>query len=246
MDSLSPHAHQRQCSACKNFFPATPEFFCRDKRVKSGLQARCKRCKSEYNADHREQNKQSHAKWLKEHAEEQKQYNTRHYAEHREEKIQAHAKWRDEHRDETRRYTREYRAIHYEQRLQAERRYHAEHREARNENRRQYRQTERGRMLHRISESRRNALKREIGGTLTLEQIQAKLKAQHHKCYYCFTKFEKKNGRYIFHLEHTIPLSRTDYAPRNDINFVVLACPSCNMKKNDRLPHEFWEGGRLL
>jgi len=84
---------------------------------------------------------------------------------------------------------------------------------------------------------------------LTPQQIQYKLKMQHHRCYYAASghaKFEKKDGKYIYHLEHTIPLSRTEHNPKNDANYVVLACPSCNTKKYNKLPHEWEQGGRLL
>src|SRR5947209_1271383 len=78
------------------------------------------------------------------------------------------------------------------------------------------------------------------------EQINAR-KRQHYACYYCFRKFEKRKDRtYIYHLDHTVPISRTDFTPRNDASYVVLACPHCNQHKSDKLPHEWPEGGRLF
>lgn len=94
--------------------------------------------------------------------------------------------------------------------------------------------------------NKHEARKKALLGSITSEQIQQKLKAQKCTCYYCFTKFEKRNGRYIFHLEHTIPISRTECNPHHDINYVVLSCPTCNRKKRDKLPHEWPEGGRLF
>jgi len=95
----------------------------------------------------------------------------------------------------------------------------------------------------------RGARKKAIPGILTEQQIQQKLKAQKYRCYYSacdHAKFEKKNGQYIFHLEHTIPLSRIEEGPRNDVDYVVLSCPTCNLSKHDKLPHEWPEGGRLF
>jgi 5-methylcytosine-specific restriction endonuclease McrA len=40
-----------------------------------------------------------------------------------------------------------------------------------------------------------------------------------------------------------VPVSR---GGSNDISNIVLACPSCNLQKGTRLPHEWPEGGRLL
>lgn len=113
----------------------------------------------------------------------------------------------------------------------------------------QYDRSERGILLHRLNSAKRRAHKRSAPGTLTHEQIQQKLKAQKYRCYYAscnHAKFEKKNGKYIYHLEHTIPLSRTEHNPRHDVNYVVLACPACNQRKHNKLPHEFFEGGRLF
>lgn len=94
--------------------------------------------------------------------------------------------------------------------------------------------------------NQRRAASKSIPGTLSLQQIEMKLRLQRFRCYYCSRHFEKRNGKYLYHLEHTVPISRKEAQPRHDINYVVLACPTCNLKKGTRLPHEFYEGGRLL
>jgi 5-methylcytosine-specific restriction endonuclease McrA len=33
---------------------------------------------------------------------------------------------------------------------------------------------------------------------------------------------------------------------RNSPDNLVITCPVCNLKKRDKLPHEWIEGGRLL
>jgi CRISPR/Cas system Type II protein with McrA/HNH and RuvC-like nuclease domain len=100
---------------------------------------------------------------------------------------------------------------------------------------------------HRLNQSIRKARKQSILGTYTLGQIQDQLKRQRHKCYYCQKQLQKVKGRYIYHVEHTFPLSRvagTDI-PANSIDYIVLACPACNMSKHDKFPWEWPEGGRL-
>lgn len=80
--------------------------------------------------------------------------------------------------------------------------------------------------------------------TVSVEQIQGLLKSQKCRCYYCSTKFER---RYIYHVDHTFPLSKASgNDPINSISYLVLTCPDCNVKKKDRFPHEFPEGGKLL
>lgn len=51
MDSIP----QRQCTGCKEFKPATNEYFSPNQRVKSGLQARCKLCCTEWQLEYRAQ-----------------------------------------------------------------------------------------------------------------------------------------------------------------------------------------------
>lgn len=91
--------------------------------------------------------------------------------------------------------------------------------------------------------TRRSAVK----GDYTAQQIRDLLKRQKHRCYYCSKKFEKRDGAYIYQIEHTYPLSRvTSDIPANDISYIVLACPKCNQSKRDKFPWEWPEGGHLL
>lgn len=84
----------------------------------------------------------------------------------------------------------------------------------------------------------RYARKKGNGGTHTHEDIQAQYKRQKGKCYYCHTKVGKN-----YHVDHVVPISR---GGTNDISNLVIACAQCNLSKNDRLPHEWPKGGRLL
>lgn len=96
---------------------------------------------------------------------------------------------------------------------------------------------------------KRKALKKGNGGTYTVQEIRDQLVRQKYKCYYCHDKFEKvhveskSKVKYIYHIEHVVPIAR---GGSNDIWNIVLACPTCNMRKHDKLPHEWTEGGRLL
>lgn len=53
----------KKCNKCKNEFPATPEFFYRDKAIKCGLRAQCKVCMSKTNQKYRKENKEKIKKY---------------------------------------------------------------------------------------------------------------------------------------------------------------------------------------
>ncbi len=85
----------------------------------------------------------------------------------------------------------------------------------------------------------RFALKKAAKGTHTAQQIREQYERQKGRCYYCQQKVKWSKH----HVDHVIPLSR---GGSNDISNLVIACPTCNLSKNDRLPHEWPKGGRLL
>jgi hypothetical protein len=103
----------------------------------------------------------------------------------------------------------------------------------------------------RVYEHNREARKRAIEGTHTAAQIAEQLKRQHYKCYYAkcgFAKFKKVKGKYVYHVEHTYPLSRVVGMdiPANDMSYLVLSCSHCNESKGSKFPWEWIEGGRLM
>lgn len=73
-------------------------------------------------------------------------------------------------------------------------------------------------------------------GTYTSDDIHLLFKSQKGLCWWCGKKVGKK-----YHIDHRIPLSR---GGTNWPNNLCIACPSCNSRKRDRLPHEW--NGRLL
>lgn len=90
----------------------------------------------------------------------------------------------------------------------------------------------------------RRARRLSAQGSFTEQDVQQQYKRQGGKCYYCKTKFDKKRGRAGFHADHIVPLTR-----EGSSNFpwnIVLSCPTCNLKKGNKLPHEWPEGNRLL
>lgn len=240
---------KKRCSKCTRVFDATLEFFNRHSQIKSGLNPACKECaraaSREYEATHAESIKESRNGRKKEKNERQRQYVATHKEEIAQKRKENYQLNKEKILAERKRYVEANKEEVYKQNNI----YREEHREELNKHNREYAKTDQGRVVHRASNHKRKAIKKATPGTLTAEQIQVKLKAQKGRCYYSacgHAKFVKENGKYIYHIEHTIPLSRTELNPRHDPNFTVLACPACNLSKHDKAPWEWNEGGRLF
>jgi 5-methylcytosine-specific restriction endonuclease McrA len=96
----------------------------------------------------------------------------------------------------------------------------------------------RARLLSRTSENRRRARKMQADGAHTAEDVQEQYERQKGRCYWCGKRVGKN-----YHVDHIVPLSRGGSNwPEN----IVLACPSCNISKSNKLPHEWPQGNRLL
>ncbi len=217
----------KYCSKCEQFLPATPEFFSRNKRTKDGFHALCKVCDSArgkaYRESHQEQ-KQAYEK------QRQPQKTERMRLYRQTEKNKAYRKqWQI-------RYNQE----HREERKERDKQYHELHKEEVNIRRRQFRKDHPEVLtgIDRAHKHKRKALKRASKGNYTPQQLQEQYQRQKGKCYYCKTKVGK-----VWHADHVIPLNR---GGSNDIHNIVVACPDCNMHKHDKLPHEWYQGNRLL
>src|SRR6266705_5616843 len=216
----------KQCSSCKQFFPATPQFFSRCKGHKDGLQSLCKPCTKEYKKQHYQANKERISKKQKAygatHKEQQRKRMERYMVTHREDYLAYHKEYYIDRRDQTLEQMKQHYVMHNE-RIRARVR--------------RYEKTPQGRRVARAHWHRYRAQKKASIGTYTAQDIYEQHERQKGRCYWCHKKLVE------YHIDHVIPLSRGgSNAPDN----LVLACPTCNMRKAARLPSEWPEGGRLL
>lgn len=78
----------------------------------------------------------------------------------------------------------------------------------------------------RKSNNRRQRLKN--SGRVTKNQINELLTAQDNSCYYCASELHLE-GNKKFHIDHYLALLN---GGKNEIKNIVLACPSCNIRKS--------------
>jgi|GEM_PF-2230943 len=232
----------KRCTKCpegEQWHPATPEFFSRHKSRKGGLQGQCKKCASDYHKAYRQRPE------TKEHKSGyDKAYRQR--PETKEHKSDLYKIWRQKNPSRDKDLKKKYAQSHPERMRIASEKHAQSHPGIYKERSKRWAQSHPEiRAMHRRN---RRARVKSARGMHTALQIQELLKRQKHRCYYCSTRFDRIKGKYIYHVDHTFPLSRvagTDI-PANDISYLVLTCPHCNVSKNDKFPWEWPEGGRLL
>jgi len=224
----------KTCSMCQKEKPLSEFHKC--KKSQDGHGYRCKECgrmaARKWHHANRERANTNSRNWYKNNPERLRQYR----AANRERSREQHRQWIAANPEARRRYDRKYYAANRERQIEKSRLRYAANRDRANEQARAWRKAnpDAAKSLKRNYKAR----KRNADGTHTAADIRAQYKAQKGNCYYCG---EKVGGAY--HVDHVIPLSRGGSNGRENI---VIACPTCNMSKHDKMPHEWPEGGRLL
>ncbi len=95
---------------------------------------------------------------------------------------------------------------------------------------REYRQRENARITDKAGSQQKRARKKQAPGSFTAQDIKNKYISQQGLCYWCNDSIE---GDY--HIDHYIPLSR---GGSNFPDNIVLSCPSCNIRRHNKLPDE--------
>ncbi len=223
----------KRCISCSMEYPATPEYFHRDKTKPDGLDPRCKLCRKDKAHQHFLKNKESilqknaerrkktpgmateqAKKWAKRNPEKRKRIVRNWIEKHRSQIAETMRNWRKENKD------------HY---LQYDREYSEKNRERKRSNAQRAREKNRDRYRSYQHQYRSQKLKN--GGSHTAEDIQRQYESQQGRCFWCSEHVT------AYHVDHVIPLSRggSDY-PEN----IVITCPRCNTSKNDKIPYTEW------
>lgn len=206
--ALGGNMETRTCTKCGKIFPATTEFFHRDKKNKDGICTMCKACRCANSKEWRDANREHLAeydrRWRAENPELARAANRRWRAANRERRAENSSRWRAANREHLAEYKRLW--------------------EAKNPDNR------------RAARNRRRARKVEAGGNHTTEDIQRQYEVQNGKCWWC-----QRDVGDDYHADHLVPLAEGGH---NGASNLVISCPSCNLSKGAKMPHEF--NGRLF
>lgn len=232
---------ERVCTKCGQSKALTKQFWipCSTRQNKTGWQNYCRTCLNQRAAEYARRKRASNPDEARARARE-------YYREHREHILHHAKEWRNENieriRERNRAYrernreririkTHEYRKSHMEYFRDKARRHRAKHPARHRARARQYQITHMPEVL--VRNKRRRAREYNAPGQITKRDVDLQFRSQRGKCWYCLCDISQ-----VYEIEHIVPLSRggTNYA-----NNVVLACPTCNRSKHDKLPHE-WIG----
>lgn len=258
------------CTKCGESKPATAEYFPRHKNSKDGFDCHCKACKKivddAYRAANRVRLAERQRAYRAANRESISERRRIHYQANREIELERRSVYRAANRKRLAEYQRAYdvanperkiaygriyRAVNREHIAEHKRAYYKANRERVVEYQRAYRAANRKRIDERnriwrkanrdlvvANKQRRRFRKLQAEGTHTAEDVQEQYKRQKGRCFWCGEKVGD-----TYHVDHIVPLARGGSNwPEN----LVIACASCNCSRQDKLPHEWPQGGRLL
>lgn len=215
----------KMCHKCREVKPATEEYFHIDTTKHDGFVVHCKDCKNAYGKQYTLDNKEDvNARQRKRRANHLEEYRERDRVYYR------------NNREKFSVYSKRYYLFFREAKLEYQRRYFQTHKEQVKEANNRYRIAHQAECNARGRN--RRARVRNAEGSHTKQDIQRQYNAQRGKCYYCHKKLGDR-----YHVDHIVPIAR---GGSNGPDNLVVACPTCNCSKKDKLLHEWIGGGRLV
>lgn len=217
----------KPCFRCDQEMPDTLEHFYKTNQGKPGRL--CKDCRKLQ----KHNNDQTRARRLTpEEKESRREYHRLYHLRTREHALAKRKEWRNKNPDRARELSRmwaEKNADRYEARRIAYRKQNYEKIEKKRQEWRD-KNPERYRESRRLAAATRRARKKAAPGRFGQTDLDILFIRQLGACFYCRTILEE------YHVDHFFPLAKGgSNGPEN----IVLACPSCNRRKNATCPHRF-------
>ena len=196
--------------------------FSKDARKKSGLRALCKECHKEYMKEYNKNNKEKAKEYYRNNNEIIAKYHKEHYQKNKE----------DIDKKQKEHYQKNKKTI-----AKRQKEYYNNNKEARAEYHKKWVKNNRDRVNE--CEQRRRALKK----SLTVEHVDyEEIRKRDHICYLCLVPFtdEERFDASLTHIDHKIPLCRTELNPTHSYENCALTHSLCNLQKQARTPEEYW------
>ena len=217
------------CSKCK--IEKEIIYFTKDKTKKDGYYSSCSDCRIQSTKISKEK---------------RKKYNKEYWQKNKDAMIERSKKYNKENRDRLIKQKNDYYYDNKEKLLQQKKEYYLKNQEKIKEQKRIQRQNP---TLEQIEKERirgriRSAKRRQITGShLSIKTIRNLLEQYKYKCYYCNTNINHKEKN-SYHIDHYIPIAK---GGTNDVENLVISCPTCNMSKGAKDPFVFMlKFGKLL
>jgi 5-methylcytosine-specific restriction endonuclease McrA len=239
----TPHVDgMKRCSYCKEWKPATHDFFGVDRRNWDGFQSACRVCGSAIAKRTRDpvRKHQYYLSYYLANADAIRRRTNAYYYANIDAAKEQRRRWRERNADKLREQKRQYRIKNRDRLLEKDRRYRAEHRDAKREQDALYYRNNRERYY--VHAYNRRARKRSLPATFTRKDMKRALKYFNGCCAYCGQQRDFWDN---LHADHFIPLSSPE-CPGTIPTNMLPACKHCNLTKSNRAPDEWlvWKFGK--
>jgi 5-methylcytosine-specific restriction endonuclease McrA len=238
----------KHCAQCGNDYPATTSYFHADKTRPDGLHSYCKPCRKQRAHSLYAANPDIfHDKYLANYAANRDKMlakNREWAAANPEKRRELHRRWIEANRERHNEMVRQSKKRHWVKQVAYARKWRAENAEHYRAYEREYRNSIREKVRENARRARQRdplryrayvanySAKRREGPGVTKGDILAQYEKQQGRCFWCSASVADS-----YHVDHVIPLSRHgSHSPDN----IVIACPTCNISKNDKLPFVEW------
>lgn len=227
---IPDRSQTKPCTKCGIVYPRTTEFYHRDKQSKDGLSRRCKCCAIKnavhWSQENPEKVHRNQARYYKENSDKIQERQARYRAENPDKVREQKARWREENPDKD----RESKMHWWKENPDYYVCWREENRDKVREG--QARWQKENSEKTRMTAQRREARKRGVFSSLTINQWRWLLEQSNNSCVYC-GKHERECGTLA--QEHVIPLIQGgEYTIFN----IRPACKPCNSKKQARTPEQ--------